>query len=169
MTSSNVPAHLPMNTNSKHRIATMAHRTSHRQQYTYTGIPKFLAWKENWWAYSGRCPCGREEVRGHSRWPMQNQANHADRIPTPFRCNQRPREHKHPNRTCQNCRSEHVPKNCPAYEDTCHGCGAKVHWLKCYRKTNKQAHKFGPPRQGRRCLTSKPVSMRCFTAQQTKR
>ena len=33
-------------------------------------------------------------------------------------------------RSCQNCGLSHPPKSCPAYRDTCHGCGNKGHWIK---------------------------------------
>ena len=39
-------------------------------------------------------------------------------------------------RSCQNCGLSHPPKSCPAYRDTCHGCGNKGHWIKfCKKKT----------------------------------
>ena len=40
-------------------------------------------------------------------------------------------------RQCSHCGLTHPPRRCPAYMDTCKGCGAKGHWMKMCRKTKK--------------------------------
>ena len=38
---------------------------------------------------------------------------------------------------CSNCGTNHQPKPCPAYKDTCSFCKNKVHWSKCCRKKKR--------------------------------
>ncbi len=41
-------------------------------------------------------------------------------------------------RTCQNCATNHKPRHCPAYSDTCSMCGNRGHWAKCCKKSRRQ-------------------------------
>ena len=38
---------------------------------------------------------------------------------------------------CRNCGTKHLPRQCPAYKDTCDGCGNKGHWVNFCRLTNR--------------------------------
>lgn len=38
-------------------------------------------------------------------------------------------------RTCQNCNTNHKPRQCPAYNDICSMCGNRGHWAKCCKKS----------------------------------
>jgi len=47
-------------------------------------------------------------------------------------------------RRCENCDTNHKPRQCPAYTSKCSSCGNMGHWAKCCRKTkykNKEAKK----------------------------
>ena len=60
----------------------------------------------------------------------------------------------HRGRVCQNCSTNHKPRQCPAYKDECSTCGIKGHWARCCRKNRRQQKsgsnpgrpsKFRPP------------------------
>lgn len=56
-------------------------------------------------------------------------------------------------RTCQNCGTNHKPRQCPAYNDECSACGTKGHWAKCCKKTKRQRQHFS---RGRRSKSRPP-------------
>ena len=41
-------------------------------------------------------------------------------------------------RTCQNCNTNHKPRQCPAYHDECSACGIRGHWARCCKKAKRQ-------------------------------
>ena len=47
-------------------------------------------------------------------------------------------------KTCGNCGRSHEFRQCPAYNDVCHGCGGKGHWKKFCRKTRAKMQKKPP-------------------------
>ena len=60
-------------------------------------------------------------------------------------------------RKCNNCGTNHKPRQCPAYRDACNSCGAIGHWEKCCRKKrqNQQTRKPSDSGTQRRSHSSK--------------
>ena len=46
-------------------------------------------------------------------------------------------------RKCSNCGTNHKPRQCPAYRDSCNACGVIGHWEKCCRKKRQQGKQKG--------------------------
>jgi len=54
------------------------------------------------------------------------------------------------NQQCKRCGTRHKPRQCPAYKDECHTCGARGHWAKCCKTKNLVRKHDEPQRQHRK-------------------